>query len=150
MPHGNPVLQFLGILILTTHKVNPKGPIWSTHSLTNSNSFSLTMGTGVYNSFLDFTPSVFCISLLLAMLQLGEWVRWPCVCVGWKVGQHVHKSHAISCHIWANLSTKSKLHVMVMWLLAVHPGISHVINWVYCRPRNSMGCTCESNFIWLS
>ena len=68
MPRGNPVLQFLGILILTTHKVNPKGPRRSAHSLTNSNSFSPTMGTGVYNSILDFTPSF----LLLAMLHLGE------------------------------------------------------------------------------
>ena len=70
MPHGNPVSQFMGMLIhvLTTHEVNPKGPRWSAHSLTNSNSFSLTMGTGVYNSFLDFTPSF----LLSAMLQLGE------------------------------------------------------------------------------
>ena len=32
MPHGNPVSQFLGILILTTHKVNSKGPRRSTHS----------------------------------------------------------------------------------------------------------------------
>ena len=68
MPRGNPVLQFLGILILTTHKVNPKGPRWSAHSTTNGNSFSPTMGAGVYNSFLDFPPS----GLLSAMLQLGE------------------------------------------------------------------------------
>ena len=35
-------------------------------------------------------------------------------------------------------------------IVAVHPGITHMINQECCMPRNFMGCMHESNFIWLS
>ena len=139
MPHGNPVLQFLGILILTTHKVNPKGPRWSAHSLSNSNSFSPTTGTGVYNSFLDFTPSGFCISSLLAMLQLGEWGDHVYVLVGKYVSMctKVTPYHTISGQIWVQSPNcmwwlhdcQQYAQEFHAWLMecAVCPGIPRVV-----------------------
>ena len=82
---------------------------------------------------LENTQRVFTTScpaiLMLESARMGWISRSACA----------QKSHHIQAISEYNVQI---YHVMVAWLLAVCPGILHMINWVCCMPRNSMGCMC--------